>query len=77
MLFWKNGVGDRNVYDLFSAKFNVVDQYLVEHVHSGIGRQTKVILMSRCDKKVLGIFAFSETQSNWQSSRTWCLADSN
>ena len=30
MLFWKNGVGDRNIYDLFAAKFNAVDQYFVE-----------------------------------------------
>ena len=28
-------------------------------------------------QKVLGIVAFSETQTNRQSSRTWCLADSN
>ena len=26
MLFWKNGAGDRNIYDLFAANLNVVDE---------------------------------------------------
>ena len=46
-------MGDRNIYDIFAAKFNMVDQYHVEHVHSVIRRQTKVILMSRCGKQFL------------------------
>ena len=70
MLFWKNGVGDQNIYDLFAANLNVVDENFVEHVHSLIRRQTKVILISRCGKKFFVLFAFSETQINWQSNFT-------
>ena len=71
MLFWKNGGGDRNIYDLFAANLNVVDEYFVEHVHSVIWRQTKASDSDeQVREKVHGIFASSESQTNWRSNFT-------
>ena len=71
MLFWKNGGGDRNIYDLFAANLNVVDEYFVQHVHSVIRRQTKASDSDeQVREKVRGIFASSESQTNWRSNLT-------
>ena len=42
ILFWKNGEGKREIYNLSSLNLNVIDMYYVEHVPSVIRRQTKV-----------------------------------
>ena len=42
ILFWKNGGGNREIYNLSSLNLNVIDMYYVEHVPSVIRRQTKV-----------------------------------
>ena len=71
ILFWKNGGGNREIFNLFSSHLNVIDEYFVEHVHSVIRRQTKVSDSDeQVREKVHGIFACSERQSNWQNSFT-------
>ena len=68
ILFWKNGGGNRGIYDVFSTNLNVIDEYFVEHVHSVIRRQTKVSDSDeQVQEKVHGIFASSERQANWRS----------
>ena len=42
ILLWKNGGGNREIYNLFSLNLDVIDEYFVEHVPSVIRRQTKV-----------------------------------
>ena len=42
ILFWKNGEGKREIYNLSSLNLNVIDMCYVEHVPSVIRRQTKV-----------------------------------
>ena len=38
IFFWKNGGGNREIFNLFSSHINVIDEYFVEHVHSVIRR---------------------------------------
>lgn len=42
ILFWKNGGGNRKIYNLFSLNLDVINGYFVEHVPSVIRCQTKV-----------------------------------
>ena len=42
VLFWKDGGGSRDIYNVFAENLSVIDEYFVEHVHSVIRRQTKV-----------------------------------
>lgn len=71
ILFWKNGGGNREIYNLFSSNVNVIDEYFVEHVHSVTRRQTKVSDSDeQVREKVHGIFAWSARQSNWRGTFT-------
>ena len=64
ILFWKNGGGNRGIYDVFSSNLNVIDEYFVEHAHR---RQTKVSDSDeQVREKVYGIFASSERRANWR-----------
>ena len=42
VLFWKDGGGSRDIYNVFAENLSVIDEYFVEHVHSVIRRQTNV-----------------------------------
>lgn len=71
ILFWKNGGGNREIYNLFSSNVNVIDEYFVEHVHRVIRRQKKVSDSDeQVGEKVHGIFACSARQSNWRCTFT-------
>ena len=41
ILFWKNGGGNREIYNLFSSNLNVIDEYFVEHVQVSSGAKQR------------------------------------
>ena len=71
VLFWKDGGGSRDIYNVFAENLSVINEYFVEHVHSVIRRQTKVSdTDEQIREKVHGIFGSSERQANWRSTYT-------
>ena len=71
ILFWKEGGGSKDIYNVFANNLSVIDEYFVEHVHSVIRRQTQVSDSDeQVQEKVHAIFASSERQANFRTNFT-------
>ena len=71
ILFWKEGGGSKDIYNVFANNLSVIEEYFIERVHSVIRRQTLASDLNELVQEQVHVFlASSERQANFRTNFT-------